>query len=194
MLFLCLLWGLWCWWVFLCSCSFRSSCMSPPQRGRSLLHAFAFPPAVDCCFLLLDMGLVVETGWNFLSSSCSTLILGELCAPLPCICGVLGFSRLLLKSEPNWVSCFSPSSLSFCLVWDNGLGRWTGFYICATEARAHPCTFIKLLPLFFLPTLTVTIFPVPISGELGCVSSLLWETFVTLWNLFTWYLVTWSLG
>lgn len=74
---------------------------------ESFLHVLAFPPAVDRCFLLLDMGIVVETGWNFLNCSCPTLILGEPCAPLLCICGVLGFNRLLLKSKPNWVSCFS---------------------------------------------------------------------------------------
>lgn len=77
------------------------------QRKESFLCVLAFPPAIDYCFLLLDMGLVVRTGWNFLNCSYPTLILGECCAPLPCICGVLGFSRLLLKSKPKRVSCFS---------------------------------------------------------------------------------------
>ena len=85
----------------------------PASQRRPSLSVSSLLPAVECLFLLLAVGLVVGTGWKFLSPSCATLILGgpvhinlrmwpSLCTTTPscglklcivCICAVLGFSR-----------------------------------------------------------------------------------------------------
>ena len=66
-----------------------------------------------------------------------------------------------------------------------------GFYICATEAHAHPLKFIKILPVFFLPTfIGATSFSIAPSVVRWFVYPVSPERLLLLWNFFTWCLVT----